>query len=231
MTAKPAKTRKPARLYTLWHSGRRWRLLLVLGMLLLAALYPVVCYTIMLRSGAPIYANSSKLPATRAALVLGTTPRMADGSPNEFFTTRMQAAADLYNRGIVQRLLVSGAVENQWYNETRDMRRALEALGIPRHAIVEDQLGLRTFDSVARAQHIYGQDSVIIVSQWFHLERALYIARQTGLHAWGYPAANPRYRGHMLRAHLREVLARSLTVAECLLWNRNPTFTEEKMPL
>src|SRR6202034_2604013 len=107
------------------------------------------------------------------------------GGPNPFFVHRIAAAAALYRSGKVQYLIVSG---NQarggrakgGYDEPSDMRDALIASGVPAKRIYRDYAGFRTLDSVLRAKSVFGQDRVIVVSQHFHLARALFLAARHG---------------------------------------------------
>lgn len=132
--------------------------------------------------------NLNELPETKAALVLGTIPRLPNGQPNVYFQFRIQAAADLYQQGRVKYLIVSGDNNRRDSNEPDAMCEALVAHGVPIRAIVADYSGLRTLDSVVRARDIFGQNKIVIVSQPFHNERAVYLARHHGMEAYGYNA-------------------------------------------
>ncbi len=160
------------------------------------------------RQTAPyLYHNAVQIPAHKAALLLGTSPTLADGRTNLYFTLRIQAAAELYRAGKVRYIIVSGDNRKHGYNEPEAMKAALVAQGIPAEKIVPDYAGIRTLDSVLRARSIFGQDSYIVVSQKFHNERAVYLARAHGIDAYGYNAADvDRYSG--FKTEVREYLAR-----------------------
>ena len=160
------------------------------------------------RQTAPyLYHNTAQIPAHKAALLLGTSPTLADGRTNLYFTLRIQAAAELYRAGKVRYIIVSGDNRKHGYNEPEAMKAALVAQGIPAEKIVPDYAGIRTLDSVLRARSIFGQESYIVVSQKFHNERAVYLARAHGIDAYGYNAADvDRYSG--FKTEVREYLAR-----------------------
>ena len=122
------------------------------------------------------------------ALVLGAAPVLDDGRPNRFFEYRLDAAADLFRAGKVKYLLASGDSINPSYDETSAMKRGLVKRGVPAEAIYRDTAGVRTLDSVLRARDLYGQSRMVIVSQDFHVRRAIWLARKHGIEAFGLDA-------------------------------------------
>lgn len=123
------------------------------------------------------------------ALVLGAAPFLDDGRPNRFFEYRLDAAADLFRAGKVKYLLASGdSVSDPNYDETTAMKRGLVKRGVPAEAIYRDTAGVRTLDSVLRARDLYGQRRMVIVSQDFHVRRAIWLAREHGIEAFGLDA-------------------------------------------
>ncbi|MCB0767657.1 MAG: YdcF family protein [Flavobacteriales bacterium] len=132
--------------------------------------------------------STEEVPHHPVALVLGTAAGSASGRPNAYFVNRVQAAAALYHAGKVDHLLLSGDNGIQGYNEPMDMRRSLMDLGVDSNRITLDFAGFDTYDSVVRAKRIFGQERLVIVSQRFHNERALYIARASGIDAIGFNA-------------------------------------------
>jgi SanA protein len=130
----------------------------------------------------------SRLPGTDVALVLGAAPIGPEGGPNRYFEYRLDAAAALWRAGKVKYLLVSGDNRQPDYDEPTAMRDGLIKRGVPAKAIYRDFAGLRTWDSVLRAQSVFGQQRLIIVSQRFHLSRAIFLARETGIEACGFEA-------------------------------------------
>ena len=123
-----------------------------------------------------VYDHVDELPHYHTALLLGTSPRGRFGGPNGFFVARIDAAAELYHAGKVDRILVSGDNRHKDYNEPEAMRRALVEKGVPEEIIFLDYAGFRTYDSVVRAKEVFCQTGFIVVSQKFHTERAVFIA-------------------------------------------------------
>ena len=143
-----------------------------------------------LESEAEPYATDRVDAAQNAdvALVLGASPLLDDGRPNRFFEYRLDAAADLFRAGKVKYLLASGDSINPSYDETTAMKRGLVKRGVPAEAIYRDTAGVRTLDSVLRARDLYGQSRLVIISQDFHVRRAVWLARQHGIEASGLDA-------------------------------------------
>jgi len=130
-----------------------------------------------------------------------------DGSPTPVLEDRVKAAAELYFAGKVEKLLMSGTTTS-FYNEPKAMRNFAMSLGIPNPAIVQDYGGLRTYDTCYRARHIYGIDQAILVTQSFHLPRALFLCNALGIKAQGVTADLREYRQRsQLWWNLRELPA------------------------
>jgi SanA protein len=129
------------------------------------------------------FSEVAKVPAVDVALVLGTAPIGPEGGPNRYFVYRLDAAAALWKADKVKYFIVSGSGE-----ELTAMRAGLIERGVPAEAIYRDPAGYRTWDSVLRARDVYGQKRMVIVSQPFHLDRALFLARRAGIEAWGLEA-------------------------------------------
>ena len=130
----------------------------------------------------------SRLADSDVALVLGAAPIGPEGGPNRYFEYRLDAAAALWRAKKVKYLLLSGDNRSADYDEPTAMRAGLIKRGVPAEAIYRDFAGLRTRDSVLRAQSVFGQKRLIIVSQRFHLARALFLAREAGIDACGFEA-------------------------------------------
>ncbi|WPL17316.1 vancomycin high temperature exclusion protein [Thiorhodovibrio winogradskyi] len=156
------------------------------------------------------------------ALVLGTARRTHRGRPNEFYRARLEAAAALYHQGRVRGILVSGDNGSRYYNEPQVMRKDLIELGVSDAHITLDYAGFRTLDSVVRAQKVFGLDHFLIISQSYHAERGVFIARQRGINALGFAAPDPGGIGG-LKVRLREVLARAIAIWD-LFSDREPKF-------
>ena len=157
-------------------------------------------------------------PSADVALVLGTSPG-AGGRGNDFFENRLDTAAALWRSGRVRGFLLSGDNSREGYDEPSSMRDGLVARGVPASAVTCDFAGRSTLDSIGRAGPVFGQRRVLLVSQRFHLERALYLARAAGLEAEGVAASDARRRFH-LPVRLRETLARAKAVLDVALDRR-----------
>lgn len=131
--------------------------------------------------------------------------------PNGQLTTvladRVRTAADLYQQGKVSKLLMSGDNRFLDYNEPARMGDYARSLGVPASALAYDYAGRRTYDSCYRAKHIFGQDRLVLVTQAFHLPRALYLCQQLDIDAVGVSADRRSYRAAAWFS-LRETLAR-----------------------
>jgi len=179
---------------------------------------------------ADLYSNWATLPETEVGLVLGTSPYTAKGQPNSHFSGRIEAAVELYQLGKVKHLIASGANPDATYNEPRRMWQALTADGIPSQVITLDFAGLRTLDSVARAQLVFGLDRFTLITQDYHAYRALFIAKKLGMHPVAYAPAGES-SGPAFKPYLREVVARSLAVLDVYLFDTKPKFVGEPVPL
>jgi SanA protein len=154
-----------------------------------------------------LYTNVDSIPYNKVGLLLGTSKQLGSGVPNPFYTHRIEAAARLLKAGKIKYLVISGDNGRKDYNEPEDMRADLVAAGIDSSVIFLDYAGFRTFDSIVRLKEIFSQDSVTIISQQFHNERALYMASKEGISAVAFNAADVSARMGFSTL-LREKLAR-----------------------
>jgi len=177
-----------------------------------------------------LYDNPADLPPRAVALVLGTSDRLPGGGPNLFFQHRMEAAARLYDEGVVEHILVSGDNRSPYYNEPLRMQRALNALGVPNEAITLDSAGLRTLDSVVRAREVFGLEAVVIVTQRFHNRRAVFLANRLGLDAVGFNAEPVRFPNG-IRPRLRELGARCKAVLDVTILGTRPGHLGKPEPI
>ncbi|MBR4553811.1 MAG: YdcF family protein [Bacteroidaceae bacterium] len=161
-------------------------LLAIVGLI---GLVIAVCNTIIVATTRKYTFNSpSSVPSTYWGIVLGTAPIRSDGKPNRYFVRRIRAAVELFQAGKVERIIVSGGSRLNGYDEAKAMRNSLERKGIPASVIVEDNGGQRTLLSVLALKHRFGADCAVFISQRFHNERAIFMARQLGIEAYGYNA-------------------------------------------
>lgn len=159
--------------------------------------------------------DPDKLGEDMLMVVLGTSRRLEDGSPNLFYRYRIEAAIELYRTGKVSGVVVSGHGQDKYYNEPREMENDLVAAGVPQNLIRRDADGLRTILSVRALLEENKEHNVVFVSQRFHNERAVFLASREGMQTRGFNAQNPHWR-FMTRVLAREVLARQLAFWETL---------------
>lgn len=176
-----------------------------------------------------IYNSLEEIPTNKVGLVLGTSKYISDGRLNWFYTKRINAVADLYRANKIENIIVSGDNSTQQYNETDTMKEDLIALWIPEEKIYGDYAGFRTLDSVVRAKEIFGQESYTIVTQEFHLQRAIYIAQSQGINAIGYEARDVPVR-LAPRVWIRERLARVKMMLDIIVW-KEPKFWGDKIEI
>jgi len=169
------------------------------------------------------FTSVTELPAAPVGLVLGCSEFLPDGRRNLYFQRRIDAAAELFRSGKVRALLVSGDNHRADYDEPTSMKAALVRAGVPQQFVACDFAGFRTLDSVLRAQRVFGQDRLLVVSQRFHAERAVFIARQHGIEAFGFDAAAVGGAAG-LKTRLRETLARVAAVLDVAVLDTRPKF-------
>ena len=140
-------------------------------------------------------------------LVLGCLVRN-DGSPSDMLSDRLEVGVALYDGGAAPKLLMSGDHGRPDYNEVGAMKEYALERGVPSADVFMDHAGFSTYESMYRAKEIFGADKIIIVSQSYHLYRAVYIARALGIEAYGVASDQRSYRGQIVR-DVREAAART----------------------
>ena len=169
------------------------------------------------------------IPSTKVGLLLGTTDTV-NGRENLYFRYRIEAAADIWKAGKVDTLIVSGDNRTRYYNEPEKMKRALVKRGVPADRIVCDYAGLRTLDSVVRAKEIFSANSILVISQRFHNERAIYLAKANGIEAYGFDARDVHTQAG-LKTKLREVGARVKMWLDVNFLDTRPTHLGDKVEM
>ncbi len=176
-----------------------------------------------------IISDIQQVPKFRVAVVLGTSKYLGR-TLNEYYVHRIDAAIDLYNLGKVKRFILSGDNAHRSYNEPRTMMRDLLKAGIPSKNIHLDYAGFRTLDSVVRAKRIFDTDNFLIITQRFHCERALFIAKYHDINATCLAVSGPtKHLG--IKTRTREVFARTKAVFDLFLLGTEPKFLGPKEPI
>ena len=173
--------------------------------------------------------DTRDVPHAQAALVLGAQV-MPNGAPSSMLSDRIDAAAELYKAGKVDKLLLSGDHSRKTYDEVGSMRRLLIDQGIPPQDIFTDHAGFDTWDSAQRARRVFDVSSAVVVTQGFHMARALYDARRAGLKVTGFAADRRDYGRVMRRLEVREAAARVKTLAD-VVTGADPHFLGAEIPI
>lgn len=185
---------------------------------------------------APRLYTVETVPTGRVALVFGAGLRR-DGTPSPVLRDRVRTAANLYFAGKVEKLLMSGDNRFEYYNEPEAMRQYALDLGVPDEDIVLDYAGRRTYDTCYRALYIFALQEATLVTQSFHLPRALFTCNQLGVSAVGVSADTGSYnRRSYIYWNIRELAATLTALWEVMvtrpypvLGDREPIFTEESL--
>ena len=175
-----------------------------------------------------IFHSAERVPKQRVALVLGTAKYLQGGNSNPYFSYRIAAAASLYREGKVEIVLASGDNSKHWYNEPLKMKEDLIEAGLPEGRIYLDYAGFRTLDSIIRAGRIFGVKSFIIITQHFHNQRAVFIARAMGLDAYGFNARDVHGR-RGLKTQIREYFAKVKAYMDVYILKTQPKFLGERI--
>lgn len=175
-----------------------------------------------------VFDDVKALPACKTGVLLGCSKKLQNGRYNNlYFFYRIDATVALFQSGKIQNIIISGDNSRKDYSEPEDMQAELIKRGIPQDKIYLDFAGFRTLDSVVRAKEIFGQEEYIIISQRFHNERAVYLARKNGIEAFGYNAKDvDKYFG--FKTQLREYFARVKVFVDLVL-GVDPKFGGEKI--
>lgn len=174
-----------------------------------------------------IFDQADEIPYRPYAVVLGTSKYVATGRTNDYYTYRLEAAKTLVDHQKVSYLLLSGDNRTQQYNEPRTMLRDLRKMGIPEDHLFQDFAGFRTLDSIVRANKVFQVPAYTIISQKFHCERALLIAKYYDINAICFVAKQPKT---YFTVRIREMFARVKAIFDLII-GVQPYFLGEPEPL
>ena len=175
------------------------------------------------------YDNMADMPINKVGLLLGTSKYIGINI-NYYYKYRIEAASKLYKAGKIKYVLVSGDNHHKGYNEPETFKNDLIKKGIPANKIFLDYAGFRTFDSVIRSKKVFGQNSITIISQKFHNERALFIARHNNINAVAYNAKDLHGK-YGLKTRIRERLARVKAILDIFILKTKPKFLGKKIEI
>ncbi len=181
----------------------------ILTAVILSFLLTIVCINAIVigkTKGSVSLDTKGDIPSSDYILVLGCGLK-PDGTPSDMLADRVKTSVMLYELGVSEYIIMSGDHTDS-YNEVGAMREYAMSLGVPSESILCDPEGFSTYESVYRAKEEFKTEKVIIVTQEYHLYRALYIAQKFGMEAHGVSADVREYRGQILR-DMREVVART----------------------
>ncbi|MEN8121530.1 MAG: ElyC/SanA/YdcF family protein [Bacteroidota bacterium] len=185
---------------------------------------------LILKSSKYVYTSVGNIPYNKVGLVLGTSKFLKNNHVNLYYKYRVNATVNLYKSKKIDYVLISGDNSTKDYNEPADFKSDLIKLGIPEEKIVLDYAGFRTFDSVIRSREVFSQNSITIISQKFHNERAVFIARKNNINAIGYNAKDVS-RHYGFKTMFREKFARVKTILDIYLLKTRPRFLGKKIKI
>ena len=172
--------------------------------------------------------KAAELEDVDCIIVLGCLVK-DNGDPSDMLSDRLRRGIELYKQGAAPKIIMSGDHGRTDYDEVNAMKQVAIDAGIPSSDVFMDHAGFSTYESIYRAKEIFGAEKVIIVTQEYHLYRALYIAEKLGLEAYGVDADYHSYRGQITR-DVREILARCKDFAS-IIFKPEPTYLGEKIPI
>lgn len=210
---------------------KRWKqialLLLMSGIVSVLAVLQINNY--VQKIGSQYILAVDEIPEADAVLVLGAFV-FPDGSVSTILNDRLTAGYELYEKGKAPKIIVSGDHGRKDYDEVNAMKDFLRNKNVPSEDIFMDHAGFSTYESLYRARDIFQAQKVIIVTQEYHLMRAVFIARELGLEAYGVTSDKRQYR-YMAQYELREIAARNKDFFLAKILKPEPTFLGEEIPV
>lgn len=220
------KSTRPKRILSLRRILFIFLLLVLIFLLIFGAIH-----TIVVRSAASNILSleeTVEMGSFDCILVLGCGVR-ADGTPSLMLSDRLDTGISLYEMSCSDKLLMSGDHGSPDYDEVNTMKRIAVECGVPSENVFMDHAGFSTYESIYRAKAVFQAERILIVTQNYHLYRALYIAEKLGLDAWGVPAPGENYYGQSYR-DFREALAR-IKDFFTVLFQPEPTYLGDVIPV
>jgi vancomycin permeability regulator SanA len=167
--------------------------------------------------------SGAQVPTRPVALVLGAG--VVGEHPSPFLARRLDIAAELYARGTVRAILVSGDNSRRTYDESTVMRSYLGGKGVPEAKVVADYAGFDTWDSCVRARKVFGVEQAVVITQRFHVPRAVALCRSAGLDAYGVgDDSMAAFPGETLVSSVREFVACGKALWDAVIARPDPHF-------
>lgn len=182
--------------------------------LLLVLVIIGVSLFVKLKTSGNIVSSVKSLEKADCIVILGAGVK-SDGTPSLMLKERLDKGISLYENKISEKILISGDHRSRYYDEVNTMKNYCLNAGVESENIFMDHAGLSTYDSIYRAKEIFGAEKIVIVTQKYHLYRAVYIAQSLGLEVTGVACDTATYKGQAFR-NLREVFAQNKDVLMCI---------------
>ena len=212
--------------------GKKKIILIILFCLILIGIVSLFCLNAYVKSIGGKYIISQeaagKLEDVDCILVLGCQVRN-NGTPSDMLADRLKRGIELYNLNCAPKIIMSGDHGQKEYDEVNTMKKIAVTSGIPSGVVFMDHAGFSTYESIYRAKEIFEADKLIIVTQKYHLFRALYIAEKLGIEAYGVSSDYHTYMGQSNR-EVREILARCKDFLKTI-FKPEPTYLGEVIPV
>lgn len=197
---------------------------ILLGISIIAMYLIIIPVAILQYGKNRIYTNPSNITQYEVAIVFGAGVK-SDGNPTSILEDRLDTAYELYSKEKVNKLLLSGDSTSENYSEPQAMYDYLVfTLDVPKEDVLKDSAGLRTYDTCARAKNIWNIDEAILISQGYHLSRAIFTCNTLGVESSGYSATDYPYAGEIYYK-IREILAIHKAVLD--LYILNPEYEDK----
>lgn len=209
----------------LWKIGKRIGIIFLIGVLTILTINFIVQKTT--EKEIVVEEHGSRIENVDAILVLGAG--IWGNSPSHMLEDRLLTAIDLYKNGVSKKIIMSGDHGREDYDEVNTMKNYAIEKGIPSEDIFMDHAGFSTYESIYRAKEIFNVKKIVIVTQKYHLYRAIYIAKKLGIEAYGVSADLRKYSGQAKREG-REIIARNKDFFICIL-KPKPTYLGETIPI
>jgi len=205
-------------------------ILVVLVVLLIVGLFITILINQYVKNLAKkkIVEDGSGVQGIDAILILGCQVK-PDGSLSTMLKDRLDKGIELYKDGLASKVIVSGDHGQAHYDETNAMKSYMIEKGIPSEDIFMDHAGFATYDSMYRAKYIFQVNKCIVVTQEYHLYRAIYIGNALGMETYGIPALKANYAGQVGR-DFREFLARNKDFVKSIIKSK-ATYLGDKIPI